>query len=127
MEVVMGVEFELIRETPPARPEVAVLHLSGWLDATAEDRLVAAVKQARDEGAQYVLLDLRGVSTITSAGIRGIQKSFGILTPKGSTVIGRLKLCNANPQVYGVLSLTGLLVSVPMYESIDIAVDSFGK
>jgi len=123
----MGVEFKLTRRIPQDRPDVAVLHLSGWLDAQAEEQLVAAVKSAKDNGARYVLLDLGGVNTITSAGIRGIQKSFGVLTPKGEASLGRLKLCNASPQVREVLSITGLLISVPMYESEGIAVDSFGK
>lgn len=123
----MGVEFKLNKETPPGRPDVAVFHLQGWLDAQSEETLVSAVRAAWDEGAKYVVLDLAGISTITSAGIRGIQKSFGIVTPKGGTMIGRLKLCHASPQVYQVLSITGLLISTPMYESVDIAVDSCAR
>jgi 23S rRNA (guanosine2251-2'-O)-methyltransferase len=123
----MDVEFNLIREVPQGRPNVAVLHLNGWLDAQSEDALVEAVRKARSEGAEYVVLDLAGVGTITSAGIRAIQKSFGILTPKEATIIGHLKLCNAAPQVYDVLSITGVLVSVPMYESLDIAIESSGR
>src|SRR5512145_1721091 len=109
----MGVEFKLTRRIPQDRNDVAVLHLSGWLDAQAEEQLVAAVKLAKDNGAVYVLLELRGVNTISSAGLRGIQKSFRLLTPQGDTAIGRLKLCNASPQVREVLSVTGLLLSVP--------------
>jgi anti-anti-sigma factor len=123
----MSVEFKLTRKVPQDKPNVAVLHLSGWLDAQAEDQLVSAVQKARDLGAEYVLLELGGITTLTSAGIRGIQKSFGIMTPKGETVTGRLKLCSAPPQVYEVLSITGILISTPMYESADIAIDSFGK
>ena len=123
----MGVEFKLTRKVPQDKPNIAVLHLSGWLDAQAEDQLVSAVQKAKDQGAEFVLLELSGVTTITSAGIRGIQKSFGIMTPRKGALLGRLKLCNAPPQVYQVLSITGILVSTPMYESADIAIDSFGK
>ena len=123
----MSVEFKLTKEIPEGRPDIAVLHLGGWLDAQSEQTLVEAVTSAKEGGARYVLLELRGVNTITSAGIRAIQKSFGILTPKGKTLAGRLKLCNATPQVYEVLSVTGILLSVPMYESADIAIDSFDK
>jgi len=123
----MGLEFKLTKEVPQGKPDVAVMHLEGWLDAQSEGALVEAVQKAKDEGAKYVLLELSGVGTITSAGIRAIQKSFSIMTQKGETVIGRLKLCNASPQIYEVLSITGMLVSVPMYESPDIAIDSFGK
>lgn len=123
----MGEEFRIATEIPQGRPNVAVLSVQGWLDSHSEGQLVEAVQHARDQGAEYVLIDLGDVSTITSAGIRAIQRSFGILTPKGEVLLGRLKLCCAPPQVYEVLSITGLLVSVPMYEGRDIAIDSFGR
>lgn len=122
----MGLEFRITSEIPQGKPHVAVLHLSGWLDAHSEGQLVEAVERAKQEGAQFLLLDLAGVTTITSAGLRGIQKSFGIMTPKGDPNAGRFKLCGAAPQVYEVLSTTGLLISIPMYEGADIAIDSFG-
>jgi anti-anti-sigma factor len=120
----MGVEFRLTKEVPARKPTVAVLHLGGWLDAQGEPGLVEAVQKAGDEGSECVVLDLKDVSTLTSAGIRGIQKSFNIMRSRGGTVTGRLKLCNAAPQIYEVLSMTGVLISVPTYESVDIAVDS---
>ena len=124
----MGVEFKLTKEQPAGKPDIAVLHLTGWLDAMSEGRLLEAVQQARDQGARYVLLDLGDVDTITSAGIRAIQRSYQILTPKGAGQgAAYLKLCNAPPQIYQVLSVTGLLMQVPVYESQDIAIDSFGK
>lgn len=124
----MGVEFKLTKEQPQGRPEVVVFHLAGWLDAQGEGRLAQAVQQAKDEGAKYVLLDLRDVNTITSAGIRAMQKAYQILTPKEqASKASYLKLCNASPQIYEVLRITGFLTNVPMYESADIAIDSFGQ
>ena len=124
----MGVEFQLTQEKPEGNPQIVVFHLAGWLDAQNEGRLVEAVQKAVAAGAAYVLLDLRDLDTITSAGIRAIQKSFQILTPKGTDQqIRRLKLCNASPRIYEVLNVTGLLTQVPVYESQDIAVNSFGK
>jgi anti-anti-sigma factor len=124
----MGLEFKLTQEQPEGKPELAVFHLAGWLDAQSEGRLVEAVQKATAAGAEYVLLDLRDLDTVTSAGIRAMQKSYQILTPRGADPkMRRLKLCNAPPQIYQVLSMTGLLIQVPVYESQDIAVDSFGK
>ena len=79
----MGLEFNITTEIPQGKPNVVVLRVDGWLDAHSEGQLVEAVQKARAAGAAYVLIDLGGVSTITSAGIRAIQKSFGIMTPKG--------------------------------------------
>ena len=122
----MGVEFGLEKERPAGKPSIAVIHLAGWLDAQSEARLVEAVQRVREEGATHVLLDLAAVDTITSAGIRAMQKSYQILTPRGADPkAGFLKLCNASPRIYEVLSVTGLLMQIPVYESQDIAVDSF--
>ncbi len=124
----MGADFKMTTEQPAGRPEVVVLHIGGWLDAQSEGRLVEAVQKARDEGAQYVLVDMQDVDTITSAGIRALQKSYQLLSPKGEPPKPkRLKLCNAPPQVYQVLSMTGLLINVPTYESMSDAIDSFGS
>ena len=124
----MSTDFKLLREQPQSKPDVAVLHLRGWLDAQSEQKLVDAVQQAKDSGCQYVLLEMRDVDTITSAGIRAIQKAYRILTPAGDvSTMARLKLCNAPAPVYQVLSMTGMLLSVPMYESAQDAVESFGS
>jgi anti-anti-sigma factor len=123
----MGIDFKLTKEYPEGKPKLALFHVGGWLDAQSERRLVEAVQRAKDEGAQYVLLELSGMDTITSAGIRAIQQAYRLLTPKDdASKIVRLKLCNAPPQIYQILSMTGLLINVPTYEGIDIAIDSFG-
>jgi anti-anti-sigma factor len=124
----MGLEFRLTHEQPEGDPKIAIFHLAGWLDAQGEGLLVEAVQKAVAEGAEYVLLDLRELDTITSAGLRAIQQAYQLLTPRGpDKKFRRLKLCNASPRIYEVLSVTGLLMQVPVYESQDIAVDSFGK
>jgi anti-anti-sigma factor len=124
----MGAEFKLTREQAAGRPDITILHLSGWLDAQSEAKLVQAVQQAKDEGAQYVLLELSDMDTITSAGIRAMQKAYQLLTPPGEAYkVARLKLCNAPAHIYQVLGITGFLMNVPNYESLEDAVLSFDK
>ncbi len=124
----MGADFKIAREQPEGKANVVVFHLGGWLDAQSEKQLVDAVQKARDEGAEYVLLELRDMDTITSAGIRAMQKAYQIMSPKEEAFkVARLKLCNAPAQIYQVLGITGFLINVPMYESMEDAIESFGK
>jgi anti-anti-sigma factor len=122
----MGTDFKLTTEVPQARSNVTVLHLAGWLDAHSERTIVDAVQKAKDSGAKFILIDLREADTITSAGIRALHQSFLIMNPKEEAhKVARLKLCNAPAQIYQVLSITGILVNAPMYESMDDAIESF--
>ncbi len=122
----MGVEFKISREPVQGRPDVVVFHLSGWLDAQSEQQFVDTMQAAKEAGAQYVLLDLRDMDTITSAGIRAIHRAYLLLTPKDEPVkTVRLKLCNAPAPIYQVLSITGILLNVPVYENAEDAVESF--
>lgn len=123
----MGVDFRMTKEQPQGKPDVVVFHLGGWLDAQSEQKFVDEVKAAKDAGAQYVLLDMSEMDTITSAGIRAIHKAYLLLTPKDEAgKVSRLKLCNTPAPIYQVLSITGLLMNVPMYENEQDAVESFG-
>jgi len=40
--------------------------------------------------------------------------------------VAHVKLCNAPPQVYHVLGITGFLQNIPNFESQQAALDSFG-
>ena len=124
----MGVEFKMTREQPEGKPDIMVFHLAGWLDGQSEKQFVDTIQKAKDDGAHYVLLDMRDMDTLTSAGIRAMQRAYQILTPKEESYkVAHLKLCNAPPQIYQVLGITGFLVNVPMYENREDAIESFGK
>jgi anti-anti-sigma factor len=124
----MSADLKVTSERAPGREDIMIIHLGGWLDALGEERFIAAVQKARDEGAKYVLLELSEMDTLTSAGIRAMQKAYQILTPRDEAFkIPHLKLCNAPAQIYQVLGITGFLINVPMYESMEDAIDSFGQ
>jgi anti-anti-sigma regulatory factor len=77
---------------------------------------------------RYALIDMSELDTLTSAGMRALQKVYQMYTPKEERFkVARLKLCNAPPQIYNVLGITGFLQNIPMYESQDTALESFGK
>jgi anti-anti-sigma factor len=124
----MNSDLKIVSEQKQAGVPVTVFYISGWLDAQSEDQLLESARLAHDEGARYLLIDMSELDTLTSAGMRALQKVYQMYTPKEDQFkVAHLKLCNAPPQIYNVLGITGFLQNIPMYESMDDAVDSFGK
>ena len=124
----MDSDFRISSEQMQANVPVTVFHVSGWLDAQSEEQLLEAARTAYDGGARYLLIDMSELNTLTSAGMRALQKVYQIFTPKEDHFkVAHVKLCTAPPQIYNVLGITGFLHNVPMYESMDTALQSFGK
>jgi anti-anti-sigma factor len=122
----MTVNFRIIKEQVQGKVHVTVFHLRGWLDMQSEELLLAAARDAYEEGSRYLLIDLAEVITLTSAGIRAMQKVYKIFTPKEERPqFGRVKLCSAPPQIYNVLGVTGFLLTIQNYETMQAAIDSF--
>jgi anti-anti-sigma factor len=123
----MDITLNITQEQAQVRVPVTIFHLQGWLDAQSEEQLLAAAREAYDGGARYLLLDLARVDTLTSAGMRAMQKVYKLFTPSNEQFkVARLKLCNAPPEVYHVLGITGFLQNIPNYETQAAALESFG-
>jgi anti-anti-sigma factor len=113
-------------EQAQGKSPVTVFHLRGWLDAQSEEQLLAAARDAHNGGSRYLLLDLEEMDTLTSAGMRAIQKVYKMYTPdEDQDKVAHVKMCNAPPQIYHVLGITGFLQNIPNYESTETALDSF--
>jgi len=113
-------------EQVEAAVPVTVFHLRGWLDAQSENDFAGWANEAYEGGARYLLLDLSELDTLTSAGMRAIQKVYKQYTPEDADKENpRLKLASAPPPVYHALKMAGFLISIPMYESVQSALDSF--
>ena len=124
----MDSDLKITSQKVQASVPVTVFYLRGWLDSQSEEQLLETARLAYDEGARYLLIDMSDLDTLTSAGMRALQKVYQIFTPKEDHFkVAHLKLCNAPPQIYNVLGITGFLQNIPMYESMDTALDSFGK
>ena len=124
----MNSDLRISSEEVQADVPVTVFRLRGWLDAQSEEQLLEAARTTYDSGARYLLIDMTDLDTLTSAGMRALQKVYQIFTPKEDQFkLAHLKLCNAPPQIYNVLGITGFLQNIPMYESQETALHSFGK
>jgi anti-anti-sigma factor len=124
----MNSDLKISSDQMQAKVPVTVFHLRGWLDAQSEGQLLEAARMSHDGGARYLLIDMSELDTLTSAGMRALQKCYQIFTPKEDQFkVAHLKLCNAPPQIYNVLGITGFLQNIPMYESVEDALQSFGN
>jgi len=124
----MNSDLQMSSEEKQGDVPVTVFRLRGWLDAQSEEQLLAAARTAFDKGVRYLLIDMSELDTLTSAGMRALQKVYQMFTPKDERLkVAHLKLCNAPPQIYSVLGITGFLQNIPMYESLDTALETFGK
>ena len=124
----MNSDLKITIEQVQASVPVTVFHIRGWLDGQSEEDFLGAARTVYEEGARFLLVDMNELDTLTSAGIRAIQKVYQMYTPKEEHMkVSHLKLCNAPPQIYNVLGITGFLHNVPMYESLSAALDAFGK
>jgi len=119
-------DFKIRSEEKNVKVPVTVFYLSGWLDAQSEEQLVKAASEAYEAGSRFLLVDMSDLNTLTSAGMRALQKVYKLYTPAEDRFkVAHLKLCNAPPQIYNVLGITGFLQNIPMYESLDGALDDF--
>ena len=122
----MDSTLKIVKEQVQGNVHVTVFHLRGWLDAQSEELLLGTARDSYEEGSRFLLLDLAEVDTLTSAGMRAIQKVYKLYTPAEEHFkVSRVKLCNAPPQVYHVLGITGFLQNIPNYETMQAAIDSF--
>jgi len=115
---------------------VTVLHLNGQLDGSTESQLLEAARQAHEEGAKHLLLDLSELTILTSAGLRAIQNILRLFTPQEDKDLIRrhgeepykspyLKLVCPNPQIYYILNISGFLQNLLIYNDLNEAVGSF--
>ncbi len=116
---------------------VTILHLGGHLHGATEQELLDRARQAYEDGARHLLLDLSELEVLSSAGLRAIQNVFKLFTPQSDAeIIQRhdeepykspyLKMVCPNPQIYYILNITGFLHNILIYNNMDDAVKSFG-
>lgn len=122
----MDVTLKITQEQLQSKVPVTVFHLHGWLDAQSEEQLLTTARKAYDGGSRFLLLNLAAVESLTSAGMRAMQKVYKLYTPSDEHFKGsRVRLCNAPPQVHHVLGITGFLQTIPNFETQRAALDSF--
>ncbi|MBI5304975.1 MAG: STAS domain-containing protein [Chloroflexi bacterium] len=119
--------MDIILAQETGRVPVTLFRLQGQLNLGSVAQLEAHAKQAYDSGARYLLIDLSGVSSLTSAGMRAvlaIVKQFD--TESGKSKVSRnVKLLNPPANILRVLTIAGFDSFIEIHDDLRKAVASF--
>lgn len=110
------------------RVPVTVLRVQGVVDSSTFQGFTTAMKNAIEGGAEYLLLDLAGVSFVSSAGIRSLNEIALILRGKFADRekrSSRLKLLNPAERVLESLKTSGVDAFFEIHANLEKAVASF--
>lgn len=132
--------MEIIVTQEKSRVPVTIFEVSGFINLGTANLLEERARKAYKEGTRYLLLDLEGVESLSSAGLRTILAISKLLakdqeeTEKQIVEWGDkakpekspyLKLLNPQPQIARVLHIAGFDDIVEIFEIRQDAVDSF--
>jgi len=115
---------------------VTIFHLAGHLHGTTEKELLDRARQAFEDGAKHLLLEISELEVLSSAGLRAIQNIFKLYTPPSDVEIMRqhgdepykspyFKIVCAKPEIYYILNITGFSQNILIYNNFEEASNSF--
>ena len=129
-------ELTIITSQIQGDVSATVFHLQGHLHGPTEKDLLDRARQAYEDGARYLLLDMSELDVLSSAGLRAIQNIFKLFTPEDDVEVMRqhgdepykspyMKLVCSKPEIYYILNITGFLQNILIYNNISDATNSF--
>ncbi|GAA4594490.1 anti-anti-sigma factor [Actinoplanes octamycinicus] len=100
------------------RPDVAVLHLQGELDADTAEQLRAALAGLLDRPVPRIVVDLTGLKFCDSIGLSTFVISKEVIAARG----GWLSFAAANPFLTTLLETVGLNRYFAIFPEVDDAI-----
>lgn len=128
-------ELKITASQVQGEASVTILHLEGPFDRITSNQVLDRARQAFEDGAKNLLLDLSAVQMLTSSGLIAIQSIFKLFTPESDLQLLHhtkeqykspyLKLVCPDPKIYYVLNIAGFLQNLLIYNNMQEAVNSF--
>lgn len=133
-------DFNINMSTIQGRVPVTVFRVKGSIDASTSDQFVAQAEQAIQSGTRDLLIDLKDVEYLSSAGLRALHKVYKEIregdTVESDAVVSQgirndsykarhLKLVHASPEVMSVLKMSGMDMYLEIHNDLELAVSSF--
>lgn len=103
------------------RGEILVLRIKGRLDALSSPAAEKKIFDAIHNGQQKLLIDMAGVTYLSSAGMRMLLSS----TKKLRTLSGKLLICSMATNVLDVLKMSGFDHVLELYKTEEEALRKF--
>ena len=122
--------MEITTSQKQGRVPVAVFHVQGVVDSASYQEFSRRLREQVETGAEYLLLDLAGVSYMSSAGIRSLNELALLMRGKfaqdeKTQMSKRVKLLNPQERVLDVLKLSGVDLVFEIHSNLETAVASF--
>ena len=122
--------MEITTSQKQGRIPVAVFHVQGVVDSASYQEFSSRVREQVEAGAEYLLLDLAGVSYMSSAGIRSLNELALLMRGKfaqdeKSKMSNRVKLLSLQERVLDVLKISGIDLVFEIHTNLETAVASF--
>lgn len=103
------------------REDVLILRIKGRLDALSSPNVEKKIFVAINNGQQKLLIDMAGVTYLSSAGMRMLLSS----SKKLRTLSGKLMVCSMATNVLDVLKMSGFDHVLELHKSEDEALRYF--
>ena len=122
--------MEITTSQKQGRVPVTVFHAQGVVDSASYQEFSRRVRAQVEAGAEYLLLDLAGVSYMSSAGIRSLNELALLMRGKfaqdeKSKMSNRVKLLSLQERVLDVLKISGIDLVFEIHTNLETAVASF--
>ncbi len=102
---------------------ITILRLQGSLDANTQGQLEETARQAVDDGAEYIFLDMSAVDYLGSAGMRAVHAVSNMLSPEESSMRSDyLKVLSPSPAASKVFKTLGFDVFIGIHGTVDEAI-----
>lgn len=114
-----------------------IFHLAGKLDGETQAALLDAARAEQTAGKRFLLLDLRELEMITSAGLGSLHNIYKLFTPMQEIEAWEkakhgepyksayFKLAAAPTNIAYILNIAGFLHNIPIYPDLEGALKSF--
>jgi len=107
--------------TVERRGEIAVVSVTGNIDANTAPNLAAALADEIGKGGARIVADFSGVAYTSSAGLRAVLGALKEARQHG----GDFRLAGVRPAVLRVLELSGFTSILKYFPDVEGAVESF--